>query len=58
MQKPLRLWPGVAAVSLQWLIILGLFLFFPAQGGAAIIAGVVGGCGAFMVGLPQSRRVV
>ena len=42
-RKPLRLWPGVVAVALQWLIILGLPIFAPGQGGTAILAGFAGG---------------
>ena len=42
-RKPLRLWPGVVAVALQWLIILGLFIFAPGQGGTAVLAGFAGG---------------
>jgi hypothetical protein len=41
-RKPLRLWPGVLAVSLQWLVMFGLPIFVPEQGGTAIIGGVVG----------------
>ena len=41
-RKPLRLWPGAIAVALQWLVMFGLPVFFPEQGGAAILAGVAG----------------
>ena len=41
-RKPLRLWPGVVAVALQWLVMFALPVFFPEQGGTAIIAGVAG----------------
>ena len=41
-RKPLRLWPGVAAVALQWLVMFGLPVFFPEQGGTAFLAGVAG----------------
>lgn len=41
-RKPLRLWPGVLAVALQWLVMFGLPIAAPDQGGAAIIAGIVG----------------
>ena len=41
--KPLRLWPGVLVVALQWLIMFGLPLIVPGQGGTAIVAGFVGG---------------
>jgi outer membrane protein assembly factor BamB len=42
-RTPLRLWPGVLAVMLQWLIMFGLPMVFPEQGGIAVIAGVIGG---------------
>ena len=41
-RKPLRLWPGVVAVALQWLVMFGFPVFFPEQGGIAIVAGVAG----------------
>ena len=41
-RKPLRLWPGIVAVALQWLGMFGLPVFFPEQGGTAILAGVAG----------------
>jgi outer membrane protein assembly factor BamB len=42
-RKPLRLWPGVLAVALQWLIMFGVPIVFPQFGGTAIIGGFVGG---------------
>jgi outer membrane protein assembly factor BamB len=42
-RKPLRLWPGVLAVALQWLIMFGMPIVFPQYGGAAIIGGFAGG---------------
>ena len=42
-RKPLRLWPGVLAAALQWLIMFGLPIFAPEQGGTGIIAGIAGG---------------
>ena len=42
--RPLRLWPGVAAVALQWLLWYVMPLLMPSQGGTAVI-------GAFAVGL-------
>ena len=42
-RKPLRLWPGVLAVVLQWLVMFGLPIVVPEQGGTAVIGGVVGG---------------
>ena len=43
-RKPLRLWPGVAAVTLQWLLWLVVPLLFPR-------AAVVGMLGAVICGL-------
>ena len=37
----LRLWPGVLAVALQWLVMFGLPILVPEQGGAALLGGVV-----------------
>ena len=42
-QKPLRLWPGVVAVVLQWLIRFGVPIVVPESGGAAILGGLAGG---------------
>jgi outer membrane protein assembly factor BamB len=42
-RKPLRLWPGVVAVTLQWLAWLGLPLVAQDQGGTAMLAGVAFG---------------
>ena len=42
-RRPLRLWPGVLAVVLQWLVMFGLPIVVPEQGGTAVIGGVVGG---------------
>src|SRR5262245_53819942 len=41
-RKPLRLWPGIAAAALQWLLMFGLPVLVPDQGGTAILAGVGG----------------
>ncbi len=41
-RKPLRLWPGVLAVVLQWLVMFGLPIFAPGQGGTAVIGGLAG----------------
>ena len=38
-RKPLRLWPGVLAVALQWLVMFGLPIFAPEQGGTGILVG-------------------
>src|SRR5688572_242519 len=42
-RKPLRLWPGVLAVALQWLVMFGMPIVVPQYGGTAIIGGVIGG---------------
>ena len=42
-QKPLRLWPGVVLLVLQWLIWHGLPIVAPDSGYAAVIGGVLGG---------------
>ncbi len=44
--RPLRLWPGVAIVTLQWLVRFVIPFFVP----AAVLAGVLGGLvGGFMI---------
>jgi outer membrane protein assembly factor BamB len=42
-QRPLRVWPGVVAVALQWLVFLVLPIVVPSEGGTAILGGIVGG---------------
>ncbi len=42
-QRPLRLWPGVAAVALQWLIWQGLPIVAPGSGYAGALGGLAGG---------------
>src|SRR6185295_18514798 len=42
-RKPLRLWPGVVAVVLQWLVMLGLPIVAPETGGFGILGGIAGG---------------
>jgi outer membrane protein assembly factor BamB len=42
-RKPLRLWPGVVAVGLQWLIRFGVPLVVPDAGDIAILGGLAGG---------------
>ena len=42
-QKPLRLWPGVVAVVLQWLVRFGVPIVVPEAGGLGVIGGLVGG---------------
>ncbi len=42
-EKPLRLWPGVAAVALQWLVRFVVPVIFPDAGMIAILGGLAGG---------------
>ena len=42
-QKPLRLWPGVVIVALQWLAWVAVPIFVPEAGGTAILVGLA--CG-------------
>jgi outer membrane protein assembly factor BamB len=42
-RKPLRLWPGVVAVALQWLIRFVLPVVVPGSAGLAIVGGAAGG---------------
>ena len=42
-KRPLRLWPGVAAVALQWLLFWVLPAVLPHQAGTALLGGAVGG---------------
>jgi outer membrane protein assembly factor BamB len=46
-RKPLRLWPGVAAVVLQWLAWLVVPLVVPGSAGAGILVGVA--CGLMVI---------
>src|SRR5258708_31522436 len=48
-RKPLRLWPGIAAVVLQWLLWLGMPAVVPGTMLYGMIGGIVG-CGALGVG--------
>ena len=54
-RKPLRLWPGVLVVVLQWLLMFGLPIVVPEQGGTAMIGGVVCGLAAVIWWLFFSR---
>ena len=42
-KPPLRLWPGVIAVALQWFVWLAVPVFVPEEGGTAIIGGLLFG---------------
>jgi outer membrane protein assembly factor BamB len=42
-RQPLRLWPGVVAVSLQWLVRFVVPVVVPDAAGTAILGGLVGG---------------
>jgi outer membrane protein assembly factor BamB len=42
-EKPLRLWPGVVAVALQWLVWFVMPLVVPGAGGTALLGGVAFG---------------
>src|SRR6478609_8521681 len=60
--RTIRLWPGVVAVSLQWLLWLALPLVRPDQGGTAVLAGVGFGLAVFawwlfFSGAPWAERL-
>jgi outer membrane protein assembly factor BamB len=42
-RKPLRLWPGVVAVAMQWFVWLVVPIVLPGAGGIAILGGLAGG---------------
>jgi hypothetical protein len=46
-QKPLRLWPGVVIVAIQWLLRFVLPVFVPEALGIGVIGGLV--CGFLVV---------
>jgi outer membrane protein assembly factor BamB len=61
-RRPLRLWPGVAAVALQWLVRFAVPIVFPGSGGTAILGGLAGGLAVivwwlFFSRAPWSERV-
>jgi outer membrane protein assembly factor BamB len=53
--RAIRLWPGVAAVSLQWLLLIGVPVAVPEASVAGVLAGVVGGLVVFVWWLAFSR---
>ena len=60
-QKPLRLWPGVVAVVLQWLARFGVPIFVPEAIPFGVIGGLLGGLAivvwwAFFSRAPRSER--
>ncbi len=60
-QKPLRLWPGVAAVVLQWLARFGVPIVVPEATAFGVIGGLLGGLAivvwwAFFSRAPRSER--
>jgi uncharacterized membrane protein YhaH (DUF805 family) len=60
-RRPLRLWPGVVAVVLQWLVWLGLPVVVPGAGAPAAMGGLLGGLlvtvwWAFFSRAPRSER--
>jgi outer membrane protein assembly factor BamB len=42
-QKALRLWPGVVAVVLQWLVMVGVPIVVPGTAGVGVLGGLAGG---------------
>lgn len=56
-KNQLRLWPGVLAVVLQWMVMFGLPVFVPEQGGTAVLGGAVCGLVVLLWWLFFSRAI-
>ena len=54
-RKPLRLWPGVVAVVVQWVAMFGVPLVVPDTGGTGILAAIAGGLAVLLWWLFFSR---
>ena len=54
LNKPLRVWPGVAILIVQWLAMFVVPAVLPEEAGIGVIAGLVGGV-AMLVGWRRIR---